>query len=106
MSDLLFNGGAFGIWGGNQQFTSQRLVFDGCHTAVKLNWDWGWTWKSLHVKDDTFGFNVTPENQPGRIGSLMVVDSIFENTDTAVLTIPATLDKGKGTTAREKVPLV
>jgi glucan 1,3-beta-glucosidase len=36
MSDLTFNGGAIGAFLGNQQFTSSRMVFNGCATAVAL----------------------------------------------------------------------
>lgn len=42
MSDITFRGGKFGIWGGNQQFTAQRLTFAGCETGVHVIWDWGW----------------------------------------------------------------
>jgi len=28
--------------GGNQQFTAQRLKFNGCKNGVQLIWDWGW----------------------------------------------------------------
>ena len=42
MSDLTFNGGAFGIYGGSQQFTATRLRFNNVRTSVQLIWDWGW----------------------------------------------------------------
>ena len=42
MSDLTFNGGAFGIYGGSQQFTATRLRFNNVRTSVQLVWDWGW----------------------------------------------------------------
>jgi hypothetical protein len=42
MSDLTFTGGNFGLYGGSQQFTAQRLKFNGCKTGVQLIWDWGW----------------------------------------------------------------
>ncbi|CAK7231571.1 hypothetical protein SEUCBS140593_007970 [Sporothrix eucalyptigena] len=42
MADITFTGGLIGLFGGNQQFTAQRLTFNGCATAVQLNWDWGW----------------------------------------------------------------
>jgi hypothetical protein len=42
ISDLVFNGGNFGIYGGAQKFTVQRVTFNGCKTAVQLIWDWGW----------------------------------------------------------------
>lgn len=42
ISDVTFRGGKFGLYGGNQQFTAQRLKFEGCDTGVQIIWDWGW----------------------------------------------------------------
>jgi hypothetical protein len=39
MADLTFTGGAFGTWGGNQQFTAQRITFTNYVTADYLDWD-------------------------------------------------------------------
>lgn len=38
MSDLQFEGGRFGMWVGNQQFLSRNMEFDGCDTAIYMNW--------------------------------------------------------------------
>jgi hypothetical protein len=38
MSDLSFKGGRYGMWVGNQQFLSRNLAFDGCETAIYMNW--------------------------------------------------------------------
>ena len=42
ISDVTINGGAVGMYCGNQQFTSHRITFNGCQTAVQMIWDWGW----------------------------------------------------------------
>lgn len=39
ISDTTFRGGKYGIFGGSQQFTAQRLTFDGCKTGVQIIWD-------------------------------------------------------------------
>lgn len=40
-SDLVFEGGIYGIWVGNQQFTSRNItVRDVSSAAIYLNWDW------------------------------------------------------------------
>ncbi len=40
-NDLIFEGGVYGIWVGNQQFTSRNItVKDTSSAAVYLNWDW------------------------------------------------------------------
>ncbi|OJD12350.1 hypothetical protein AJ78_07043 [Emergomyces pasteurianus Ep9510] len=98
ISDLTFTGGNFGIYGGNQQFTAQRLKFTGCQTAVQLIWDWGWVWKNIQITGSTTGFKLMSEDNVPRTGSIMVIDSVFTNTDTALLTFPATTEKGKGVT--------
>ncbi|KAK2762469.1 hypothetical protein FQN53_007520 [Emmonsiellopsis sp. PD_33] len=98
MSDLTFTGGNFGIYGGNQQFTAQRLRFTNCKTAVALIWDWGWLWKNIEITGSTVGFRLTSEDNVARIGSIMVMDSTFRNTDTAILTFPASSEAARGTT--------
>ncbi|KAL2372532.1 hypothetical protein RJZ57_003006 [Blastomyces gilchristii] len=98
MSDLTFTGGNFGIYGGNQQFTAQRLKFTNCKTAVQLIWDWGWMWKNIEITGSATGFKLMSEDSVPRTGSIMVIDSIFRDTDTALLTFPATAEKGRGTT--------
>ena len=40
MTDLTFNGGKYGAFFGNQQFTTRNLTFNGCQTAVFMNWNW------------------------------------------------------------------
>lgn len=54
MSDLTFTGGNFGLYGGSQQFTAQRLTFKGCKTGVQLIWDWGW----VRVISQTISHNI------------------------------------------------
>ncbi|KAI9375354.1 pectate lyase superfamily protein-domain-containing protein [Aspergillus egyptiacus] len=98
MSDLTFTGGNFGIYGGSQQFTSQRLSFNNVNTAVQLIWDWGWTWKSISVTGGQTGFKLLSEDGVHHTGSLMVMDSVFDGTETAILSFPATTDIKKGTT--------
>jgi hypothetical protein len=49
ISDIEFQGGAVGLYGGSQQFTAQRLKFSGCTVGVQLIWDWGWVWKSIEM---------------------------------------------------------
>ncbi|KAH8898657.1 pectin lyase-like protein [Thozetella sp. PMI_491] len=85
MSDLSFIAGKTGIFGGNQQFTAQRLSFLNVRTAVEMVWDWGWTWKSIRIENSHIGFNLTNGIGDGHVGSITVVDSVFKNCDIAVL---------------------
>jgi hypothetical protein len=42
ISDVTFTGGGIGLKGGSQQFTAQRLTFNGCTIGIQVIWDWGW----------------------------------------------------------------
>ena len=86
MSDLTFNGGLFGAFFGNQQFTTRNLVFNDCQTAIYMNWNWLWTFKSVNINNCGIGIDMSnrPENQT--VGSVLLLDSKFSNTPTAIKT--------------------
>ncbi|EAQ92534.1 hypothetical protein CHGG_00769 [Chaetomium globosum CBS 148.51] len=88
ISDVFFNGGDVGFYGGAQQFTAQRLRFDGCDTAVHLFWDWGWVWKSVTMTNVNVGFRFVAKDPSGSLGSAAILDSSFTNVGTAVLVSP------------------
>ena len=109
MSDLTFNGGGFGAWLGNQQFTTRNLVFNGCNTAFFMNWNWGWTLKSASINNCKVGIDMatSPANQS--VGSLVVVDSQISNTPIGVNTSftlnPASVPVSGGTLYLENVDM-
>jgi glucan 1,3-beta-glucosidase len=80
MSDLVFNGGAIGAFLGSQQFTTRNLTFNGCDTAIYMNWNWLWTLKSVFINDCKLGIDManSPANQT--VGSVLLLDSKFTNT--------------------------
>ena len=86
MSDLSFSGGNYGMFLGNQQFTTRNLTFNNCNTAIFMNWNWAWTFKSLNINNCGVGLNMSnsPENQT--VGSVMLLDSTLTNTPTGVVT--------------------
>ncbi|XWW97896.1 hypothetical protein V2A60_005892 [Cordyceps javanica] len=98
MSDLTFEGGQYGVFGGTQQFTSQRLTFRNVRTAVQLIWDWGWVWKSIRMENCEVGFKLMGEGETHNTGSIMVVDSIFSSVGTTFLTYVYKGEKGDATT--------
>lgn len=65
ISDITFTGGGIGLKGGNQQFTAQRLNFNGCDIGVQVIWDWGWVWKSITMKNVGTGFQLVGDNGVG-----------------------------------------
>ena len=108
ISDVEFQGGAVGLFGGSQQFTAQRLKFTGCTVGVQLIWDWGWVWKSVTMNNVGTGFKLVPETgssstgqtvaAPGNIGSASFLDSSFTNVKTIVVITPPTSKPASGST--------
>ena len=86
-SDLIFNGGGFGMFVGNQQFTTRNLTFNNCNTAVYMNWNWVWNLKSLTVNNCGVGVNMS-QGYPGNttVGSVLLQDSKFVGTPKGVIT--------------------
>jgi hypothetical protein len=99
ISDITFTGGAYGIYGGEQQFAAQRLTFNGCTVGVQIIWDWGWVWKSITMTDVGTGFKLMPDaGQTGDIGSAAFLDSSFTNVGTVIEMAPPSSLPGTGTT--------
>ncbi|KAI1327924.1 pectate lyase superfamily protein-domain-containing protein [Xylariaceae sp. FL0255] len=95
LSDLVFSGGAIGMWCGNQQFTSRNLQFENCIQAIEMIWDWGWTWHGLNIFQCQIGINVTALTSVSAlhhqgVGAIAVLDSVFTNVPIAVLTAGTT----------------
>jgi hypothetical protein len=79
ISDLVFEGGMYGLWVGNQQFTSRNITIRDTTTAgIYLNWDWGWSFKSLQIENTPVAVDVGSST-----GTLLISDSIFKNITTA-----------------------
>ncbi|KAJ6553926.1 glycoside hydrolase family 55 protein [Mycena vulgaris] len=51
MSDLVFNGGKFGMWVGNQQFTVRNITINNAQTAILGVWAWGWTFQGVSINN-------------------------------------------------------
>lgn len=85
ISDVTFVGGDVGLYGGEHQFTAQRLVFRGCDVGVHVIWDWGWVWKSVNMTNVGVGFRFVPDFDDGSVGSSVIMDSSFTNVRTVVV---------------------
>lgn len=86
MADLVFNGGNYGMFAGNQQFTSRNLTFNDCNTAVFMNWNWAWTFKSININNCRAGLNMSNSPQNQTVGSVLLLDSKLTNTPSGVVT--------------------
>ncbi|KAF3916188.1 hypothetical protein AA313_de0206670 [Arthrobotrys entomopaga] len=96
ISDLIFEGGGYGIYGGSQQFTAQRITFSDVVESVVLLSDGGWSWKTINIIGGDTGFKLVSSAADGKhnAGSIIILDSTFSGTKTAVQTLPAS-DKPK-----------
>lgn len=87
MSDVNVDGGAYGLYGGNQQYTVRSFIFGNQQIAnICLIWDWGWTWSDLWISSSPIGILlINPEAPNGpQAGSTYIMDSQFTNVGTAI----------------------
>ncbi|KAL8829350.1 MAG: hypothetical protein Q9170_006211 [Blastenia crenularia] len=96
MTDLIFNGGNYGAFLGNQQFTTRNLTFNNVNTAIFMNWNWLWTFKSLSINNCGLGIDMANGGDNQTVGSVLVQDSTFTGTPKGISTsrsdstVPAT----------------
>ncbi|MCJ1413020.1 hypothetical protein MMC19_007121 [Ptychographa xylographoides] len=86
MTDLVFNGGNYGAFFGNQQFTTRNLTFNNVGTAIYMNWNWVWALKSLSINNCGVGLNMSTGGSNQTVGSVLIQDSTFTGTPIGVVT--------------------
>jgi len=86
LGDVTFNGGGTCAFFGNQQFESSRLTFNGCQTAIYMNWDWVWSLKSITINNCAIGIDMSSGGSSPAVGSLVLADSVMTNTSLGVKT--------------------
>lgn len=86
MSDLTFNGGQYGAFFGNQQYTTRNLTFNGCQTAIFMNWNWAWTLKDVTINNCGVGIDMANGGASQTVGSVLLVDSVISNTPIGIST--------------------
>ncbi|KAG8880657.1 hypothetical protein FRB97_000611 [Tulasnella sp. 331] len=84
MSDLVFNGGKYGINVGTSESSKVRnLTVNNAQTGVYANWAWGWTYQGVNFNNCGIGFDI---NEGGinaahqTVGSEVIVDGNIVNT--------------------------
>lgn len=92
MSDLSFNGGYRCAFLGNQQFTTRNFKFTNCKTAIYMNWDWQWTFKSVSIDNCGIGIEMdrtdtVDEKAVQGVGSAILLDSSISNTPYGITTV-------------------
>ncbi|KAH6909779.1 glucan 1,3-beta-glucosidase [Coprinopsis sp. MPI-PUGE-AT-0042] len=83
MGDLVFNGGRYGIWVGNQQFTVRNITVNRAKTGIYSQWNWGWTYQGLTINNCGIGVELntgglTIETQS--TGGEAIIDAVVVDT--------------------------
>lgn len=87
MTDLVFEGGLYGLNVGNQQFTTRNLTFNNVVTAINQLWDWGWTYSGVTINNCQVGLNVSAGGPTAvNVGSITLFDSEINNTPIGIIT--------------------
>jgi glucan 1,3-beta-glucosidase len=95
MADLTFNGGKYGAFFGSQQFTTRNMTFNGCKTAIFMNWNWAWTLQGISINNAQIGIDMANGGASGQtVGSVLLSDSTISNTPIGISTVYST---GEGT---------
>ncbi|KAF7978685.1 hypothetical protein HWV62_44937 [Athelia sp. TMB] len=83
MGDIVFNGGKFGIWVGNQQFTVRNITVTNAQTAIYGIWNWGWTFQGVTILNCGVGFDLTTgglTTDTQTVGAEAIIDAVVTNT--------------------------
>lgn len=87
MTDLVFNGGLYGLNVGNQQFTMRNMTFNNAITAINQLWDWGWTYYGITINNCSTGIDLYSGGPTAlSVGSITFFDSSFTDVDVAFRT--------------------
>ncbi|PBK58892.1 exo-beta-1,3-glucanase [Armillaria solidipes] len=90
MGDLVFTGGKFGMWVGNQQFTVRNITVNNAQTAVYGPWNWGWTFQRVTINNCQVGFNLATGGlmkEMQTVGAEAIIDAVVTNTPIFVRTL-------------------
>ena len=87
MTDLVFNGGQYGMNVGNQQFTMRNMTFNNAVIAINQIWDWGWTYYGINVNNCSIGLYMYSGGPSAlSVGSVTFFDSSFTDVGIAFRT--------------------
>ncbi|KAF8130464.1 exo-beta-1,3-glucanase [Mycena galopus ATCC 62051] len=91
LGDLIINGGKYGMWVGNQQFTVRNLTVNNAGTAIFGSWAWGWTYQGVTINNCGVGFDLQTGyvNDVQLVGAEAIIDATVTNTPIFVRTATA-----------------
>ncbi|KAG8886521.1 hypothetical protein FRB97_003032 [Tulasnella sp. 331] len=106
MSDLVFVGGKYGIWVGNQQFTVRNITVQNAQIGIYAAWNWGWTFQGITLTNCATGFYITEggtTQSTQTVGSEVIVDAVVNNVQTFVQTSVASTGKLTGSLVLDNI---
>ncbi|EIN07504.1 beta-1,3-glucanase [Punctularia strigosozonata HHB-11173 SS5] len=83
MGDIVFNGGKFGVWLGNQQFTVRNITVNNAATCIFMQWNWGWTFQGVTLNNCGVGIDLTTgglTQDTQTVGAEAIIDAVVTNT--------------------------
>ncbi|EIN07518.1 exo-beta-1,3-glucanase [Punctularia strigosozonata HHB-11173 SS5] len=83
MGDLVFNGGKYGVWLGNQQFTVRNITVNNAATGIFMQWNWGWTFQGVTLNNCGVGFDLTTgglTEDTQTVGAEAIIDAVVNDT--------------------------
>ncbi|KAF8800084.1 glycoside hydrolase family 55 protein [Phlegmacium glaucopus] len=83
MGDLVFNGGKYGIFGGNQQFTVRNITVNDAQVGVHSAWNWGWTYQRVKFNNCSVGFDIVTgglTSATQTTGAQAIIDAVVKDT--------------------------
>ncbi|KAF7359322.1 Glucan 1,3-beta-glucosidase [Mycena sanguinolenta] len=91
LGDLIINGGKYGMWVGNQQFTVRNVTVNNAQTAIFASWDWGWTYQGVNINNCGVGFDLTTGSTSAvqAVSAEAIIDATVTNTPIFVRTSTA-----------------
>jgi glucan 1,3-beta-glucosidase len=107
MGDLVFNGGKFGIWVGNQQFTVRNITVNNAQTGIYGLWNWGWTFQGVTLNNCQVGFDLSTGGGSATqtVGAEAIIDATVSNTPIFVRTSTASNGKLGGSLVLNNIQL-
>ncbi|KAJ7118715.1 exo-beta-1,3-glucanase [Mycena epipterygia] len=107
MGDLVFNGGKFGMWVGNQQFTVRNVTVNNAQTGIFGAWNWGWTFQGVTLNNCQVGFDLSTGGGTATqtVGAETIVDATVSNTPIFVRTSTASNGKLGGSLVLNNIKL-
>ncbi|KAJ7349186.1 exo-beta-1,3-glucanase [Mycena albidolilacea] len=88
LGDLIINGGKYGMWVGNQQFTVRNVTISNAQTAIFGSWNWGWTFQGVNINNCGVGFDLATGlvNGAQTVGAEAIIDATVTDTPIFVRT--------------------